>query len=260
MRAPRASHFLTVPNATLRDARLSRRARGLLVELLSYADGWETNSDDLARIERGPEGRDAIRGALRELESTGYLLRARVRDEGGRWATVSAVHDTPQAAGSLPPGVDPDDLVGAADRDGKSVPAPTSDDAPAEDNAAGQTGTGSPASDSPASVDQALREKTSDEDPPSPGLTVVRGACALHPAGDGKRCRGCGTAPSQLRAAAARARAAEERAAAAHRRALERAADAQRLAPHPTSPAAAEAVAKAREVGRASRERYGSTR
>lgn len=160
MRAPRASHFLTIPNATVRDPRISRRARGLLVELLSYADGWQTNSDDLADEGKGPEGRDAIRGALRELEGAGYLLRARVRDEGGRWATVCAVYDTPQEPGALPPGVS----RAPSDRDGKSVLALTSDDAPAE----GQTPTSAPGLETRPSVGQALRTEDHPETPQPP--------------------------------------------------------------------------------------------
>lgn len=80
----RVDHFTIVPNEWLRDARLSRRARGLLAELMSHAPGWETSVESL--VASGPEGRDAIRGALAELESCGYLQRSQGRDESGRLA------------------------------------------------------------------------------------------------------------------------------------------------------------------------------
>lgn len=81
---PAVDHFTIVPNAWLRDARLSRRARGLLAELMSHSPGWETSVESL--VATGPEGRDAIRGALIELERLGYLARTQARDEAGRLA------------------------------------------------------------------------------------------------------------------------------------------------------------------------------
>ena len=79
---PFESHFVQIPNAWLRDKRLSRKARGLLAELLTHRVGWVVTVEALA--EAGPEGRDAIMSALAELERAGYLERHRERDEGGR--------------------------------------------------------------------------------------------------------------------------------------------------------------------------------
>lgn len=75
-------HFTIVPNAWLRDARLSRRARGLLVELMSHEPGWVTNTKRLAK--NGPEGVAALTASLKELEACGYLVRERVRNTSGR--------------------------------------------------------------------------------------------------------------------------------------------------------------------------------
>jgi len=41
-----------------RDVRISRRALGTLVELLSYPPGWDMNADKLAKL--GREGREAL--------------------------------------------------------------------------------------------------------------------------------------------------------------------------------------------------------
>lgn len=79
-------HFTQVPNAWLRDTRLSRRARGLLAELLSHREGWEVTLESL--VATGPEGRDAIRSAVGELEECGYLQRQRQRADGGRLAGI----------------------------------------------------------------------------------------------------------------------------------------------------------------------------
>lgn len=71
-------NFTQVFNAAARDRRLSRRARGLLVELLSHSDGYGVSVEGLVKL--GPEGRDAIRSAIAELEKYGYLIRDRERD------------------------------------------------------------------------------------------------------------------------------------------------------------------------------------
>ncbi|MER5951199.1 hypothetical protein ABT127_34695 [Streptomyces sp. NPDC001904] len=76
------AHYTTVFNQAVRDRRLSRRARGLLVELLSHQDGYGMSLAKLVR--NGPEGRDALATALGELEDRGYLHRARERDARGR--------------------------------------------------------------------------------------------------------------------------------------------------------------------------------
>lgn len=74
--------FTIMPNAWARDGRLSRKARGLLVELLSHSPGWSVSLATLTA--NGTEGRDALRSAIRELEVSGYLIRSRRRDASGR--------------------------------------------------------------------------------------------------------------------------------------------------------------------------------
>lgn len=82
---PAVDHFTITPNARVRDGNLSLRARGLLTLLLSHRVGWEITIDSLVR--ENPEGRDAIRKAVRELEQRGYLHRQRLR-EGTKLAGI----------------------------------------------------------------------------------------------------------------------------------------------------------------------------
>lgn len=93
-RAPRSTNYTILPNTVARDKALSFRSRGILVYLLSLADGWETNSKAL--VEQASEGRDAIRASLKELEAAGYLIRTRYRDQRGIWRCEWTVHETPQ--------------------------------------------------------------------------------------------------------------------------------------------------------------------
>lgn len=86
--------FTMVHNAALRDRRLTRRARGLLVEVLSHRAGFGISEASL--VAAGPEGRDAVRKALRELEEHGYLHREQARAGGRFGETVFRLTDMPE--------------------------------------------------------------------------------------------------------------------------------------------------------------------
>jgi len=86
-------------HSTSRDVRISRRALGTLVELLSYPPGWDMNADKLAKL--GREGREATRKAMRELEDAGYVIHLVYRGTGGRMLTASFAGNTPEVARSL---------------------------------------------------------------------------------------------------------------------------------------------------------------
>lgn len=83
-----------VPNHVVRDVRLSWKARGLLVWLLSMPDHWRTSSMALAK--QGPDGREAVRTGLSELAAAGYLQRRKTQAADGTWSTSTYVFDTPQ--------------------------------------------------------------------------------------------------------------------------------------------------------------------
>jgi len=85
--------YTVIRNSVLRDERLSYRARGLLVAVLSRPDNWRVSRERLAAD--GLEGRDAVNTALNELEAAGYLVRQREQHPDGRWTTELVIHDTP---------------------------------------------------------------------------------------------------------------------------------------------------------------------
>lgn len=66
----------------LRDTRLSLKAIGLFSIILSLPPEWDFSIAGLAAITR--DGIAAVRAALNELESNGYLTRKRVRGEDGK--------------------------------------------------------------------------------------------------------------------------------------------------------------------------------
>lgn len=75
--------FVQIPNTWMRDVNLSRRARGLLAEIMTHTQGWEITLESL--VDGGPEGRDAIRVGITELLKAGYLVRdLRTRNDAGQ--------------------------------------------------------------------------------------------------------------------------------------------------------------------------------
>ncbi len=81
-RIERTKDYTVMSNCHLRDKRLSLKAKGLLSQMLSLPEDWDYTLSGLAYINR--EKIDAIRQAVRELESAGYIVRSRKRDEKGR--------------------------------------------------------------------------------------------------------------------------------------------------------------------------------
>ena len=94
------NHFTQIPNAWLRDERLSFKARGLISLVMSHSRGWSLSINALA--EQNQEGKDAIRSAITELEKYGYLTRTQL-NEGGRFGeSVWTTHDPGTPLADLP--------------------------------------------------------------------------------------------------------------------------------------------------------------
>lgn len=105
-RGPRLTdRFTILDNSVINDNRLSFRARGVLIWLLSKPADWRTRSEAIA-AQSPKEGREAIRSAMRELRDAGYMVTERVQDpETGRWSTITTVFEEPitEADTSVPP-------------------------------------------------------------------------------------------------------------------------------------------------------------
>lgn len=65
--------FSIIPNAYMRDPRISFQAKGILAYLIGHIDGWEVSLLALADV--GPGGLRGVRNAVMELEENGYLSR-----------------------------------------------------------------------------------------------------------------------------------------------------------------------------------------
>ncbi|MEV0186551.1 hypothetical protein AB0I54_46255, partial [Streptomyces sp. NPDC050625] len=72
-----ADQFTQIANALFRDSGLSFKAKGIFGYVSTHRNGWQVTVTDLVRL--GPDGREAVRTGLRELEAHGYLIRERLR-------------------------------------------------------------------------------------------------------------------------------------------------------------------------------------
>lgn len=81
LRQGRRTNYTVIGNTALRDERLSFKALGLLVFLLSKPDGWTINLKQIARDRS--DGYTAISNAMNELVALGYAQRQVKRGENG---------------------------------------------------------------------------------------------------------------------------------------------------------------------------------
>lgn len=185
---PEGSGWAPIPNETARDKRISRRALGLLVELLSYPSGWDSTADSLSA--KGREGREATRTAMRELETAGYVVHVRYSPGRGLWRTASFAASTPDCAAALAAQWardHPDMRTAEAPRShrgtGSGTPAATSEDAhsPSSHRDTGFWASANRASDSRASTtktDHKTEEKKQTSDP-ADAASITLNASAL---------------------------------------------------------------------------------
>ena len=83
-RVERTGDYTVMSNFHLKDKRLSLKAKGLLSQMLSLPDDWDYTLSGLSYINR--ESKDAIRSAVNELETAGYIRRRQTTDASGKFA------------------------------------------------------------------------------------------------------------------------------------------------------------------------------
>lgn len=76
-------NYTVVANNLIRDKRLTLKAKGLALLMMSLPDEWKFTERWLAT--QSSDGLSALRSAIAELEATGYLKRKRLKDEKGKF-------------------------------------------------------------------------------------------------------------------------------------------------------------------------------
>lgn len=94
-RIEKNANYTTMSNYHLRDKNLTLKAKGLLSLFLSLPESWNYSINVLVAICK--EGRSGISSALKELETGGYLVRERRRDEQGMLRdNIYVIYELPQ--------------------------------------------------------------------------------------------------------------------------------------------------------------------
>lgn len=143
-----ADNFTIISNVWLRDMRLSWKAKGLLAYIASHHAGHRLSTAQIHAA--ATDGPDAVRTAIVELETAGYLHRIELRDEKGhRTGTDYELREPP--ARESP--------------DGKT---PTGDDQAGHDVSAGGSQSGKSQQGESGTKKTTPREKTSKTPEASP--------------------------------------------------------------------------------------------
>lgn len=95
-RVQRTRDYTVMSNYHLKDKNLTLKSKGLLSMILSLPDDWNYTTRGLAAICK--EGVDAIGSALKELETSGYIIRRQLRGANGRITdTEYIIFERPQS-------------------------------------------------------------------------------------------------------------------------------------------------------------------
>lgn len=76
--------FTTMHNEVIQDKKLSFKAKGVLLYLISRPDNWEFYESDISN--QSTDGKDAVRTALMELIREGFLERKRIKKADGTFS------------------------------------------------------------------------------------------------------------------------------------------------------------------------------
>lgn len=94
-RIEKTRDYTVMANHHLRNKALSLKAKGLLSLMLSLPEDWDYTVKGLAYICK--DGIDSINGAIKELETAGYMSRQRIRNEKGQLtATEYTIREYPK--------------------------------------------------------------------------------------------------------------------------------------------------------------------
>lgn len=93
-------NFTMISNNVLRDRELSMKDRGVLCTICSLPDGWEFSIAGLSSIV--PDGVDAIRKSIFNLEKLGYMERIKTRGRNGKYVSEIEVFTEKRTVSDFP--------------------------------------------------------------------------------------------------------------------------------------------------------------
>ena len=93
-RVEKNKNYTTMSNYHLRDRNLTLKTKGLLSIMLSLPEDWDYSIKGLVSICK--ENETAVRSALKELETNGYLIREKKQTEKGLFDYDYTIYEEPQ--------------------------------------------------------------------------------------------------------------------------------------------------------------------
>lgn len=94
-RVEKTKDYTVMANHHLRNTEISLKAKGLLSLMLSLPDNWDYTTKGLSCICK--DGIDSINATIKELETSGYLVRRRIRNDKGQLTTTEyTIFEKPQ--------------------------------------------------------------------------------------------------------------------------------------------------------------------
>lgn len=100
--------YTVLPNQILRTREMSYKARYLLAQMLSMSEAWQYTVAGMAKV--CGMGRDAVRTAMVELETLGYLARSQSRANGRFSHNVYIIREVPVEVEAAPAEAEPQAL------------------------------------------------------------------------------------------------------------------------------------------------------
>jgi hypothetical protein len=76
------SNYTTIDNSVSKDIKLSLKAKGLLLVIMSLPNDWDFSINGISKICK--EGRDSIYSAINELIKNGYCQRVIIKNDKGK--------------------------------------------------------------------------------------------------------------------------------------------------------------------------------
>jgi hypothetical protein len=111
-------NYSVIDNTSLRDKKLSWKAKGMIAYLLSLPDDWQIFVSELTTHSK--DGRDGTTAAIKELMDNGYIVRTDGKDEKGRFCYNYEVFEVPSPK-PLPTLAPPPSNPLGENRNGKAV-------------------------------------------------------------------------------------------------------------------------------------------
>ena len=133
--------YTVLPNQILRTREMSYKARYLLAQMLSMSEAWQYTVAGMAKV--CGMGRDAVRTAMVELETLGYLARSQSRANGRFSHNVYIIREVPVEVETAPSEAEPQALP---KEDDLAMPAASTAPSPVQESVS------SPLADSPLPV------------------------------------------------------------------------------------------------------------